>query len=92
LDKLTARRRGIIIIIIIIRNGAKSKSHQTSFGSHNNKNNNNNNNKKQSKNNMSHKLRLGAIIRNGANTICLPKLHLGGLGEIIKPYRYNMVF
>ena len=34
-----------------------------------NNNNNNNNNKKQSKSNMSHKLRLGAIIRNGAKTI-----------------------
>ena len=37
-------------------------------------------NKKLSKNNMSHKLRLGAIIiRNGAKTISLLKLRLGDL-------------
>ena len=39
------------------------------WNKNNNNNNNNNNNKKQSKSNMSHKLRLGAIIRNGAKTI-----------------------
>ena len=39
-------------------------------GKWNNKNNNNKKKKKkQSKSNMSHKLRLGAIIRNGAKTI-----------------------
>ena len=40
-------------------------------------NNKNNNNKKQSKSNMSHKLRLGAIIRNRVNTICLPSFAWG---------------
>ena len=46
-----------------------SHKKKCTFGSHNNNINNNNNNKKLSKSNMSHKLRLGAIIRNGAKTI-----------------------
>ena len=53
--------------LIIITNGAKTKSLQTSFGdlikSPNFVWGLNNNNKKLSKSNMSHKLRLGAIIR-----------------------------
>jgi hypothetical protein len=64
---------GDLIIINNNKNMSKSNmSHKLRLGSHDN------NNKKQSKSNISHKLRLGAIIiRNGANTICLPNFSWG---------------
>jgi hypothetical protein len=62
-----SRRRGIIIIIIIIRNGAKTKSPQNFVWGLNN-----NSEKETQNSNTSPDNSRGDVIRNGANTICLP--------------------